>query len=80
MPPKLKLEVVNARLNKRGFTLIDEYINANTHTTFRCSKGHVWSAQPKNIINQGFGCPHCAGNIKLTKEDIEKRLEGRCIR
>ena len=34
--PKLKLEVVNARLNERGFVLVGEYINANTHTLFRC--------------------------------------------
>ena len=80
MPPKLKLEVVNAHLNERGFTLVGEYVNANTHTTFRCSKGHKWFAQPRYIINQGWGCPHCAGNVKLTKEDIEKRLEGRGIR
>jgi hypothetical protein len=80
MPQKLKLEVVNSRLNERGFTLVGEYINANTHTFFRCSKGHEWSAQPRYIINAGWGCPHCAGNVKLTKADIEKRLEGRGIR
>jgi glutaredoxin len=80
MPPKLKLDVVNARLSERGFMLVGEYVNANTHTLFRCSKGHEWPAQPRYIINSGFGCPHCAGNVKLTKSDIEKRLEGRGIR
>ena len=80
MPAKLKLDVVNARLNERGFSLVGEYINANTHTLFKCSKGHQWSAQPRYIINAGWGCPHCAGNIKLSKADIEKRLEGRGIR
>jgi hypothetical protein len=80
MPPKLKLDIVNSRLNERGFMLVGEYTNANTNTLFRCSKGHEWSAQPRYIINAGWGCPHCAGNVKLTKADIEKRLECRGIR
>jgi glutaredoxin len=80
MPAKLKTEVVIARLAERGFTLVGEYINANTHTLIRCSKGHEWSAQTRYIINEGWGCPHCAGNFKLSKAEIEKRLEGRGIR
>ncbi len=80
MPAKLKLDIVNFRLKERGFRLVGEYINANTRTLFSCSKGHEWLAQPRYIINSGFGCPHCAGNVKLTKVNIEKRLEGRGIR
>jgi hypothetical protein len=80
MPPKLKLDVINAHLSKRGFTLVGEYLNANTHTLFRCARGHEWSARPRNIINAGWGCPHCAGNVKLTAEDIQSRLNGRGIR
>lgn len=80
MPAKLKIEAVIARLGERGFTLAGEYVNANTHTLIRCSKGHEWSAQTRYIINAGWGCPHCAGNFKLTKADIERRLEGRGIR
>jgi len=79
MPAKLKLEVVIARLAERGFTLVGEYVNANTHTLIRCSKDHEWSAQTRYIINEGWGCPHCAGNFKLTKAEIEKRLQGRGI-
>jgi glutaredoxin len=80
MPAKLKLEVVIARLAERGFTLVGQYVNANTHTLIRCAKDHEWSAQTRYIINAGWGCPHCAGNIKLTKADIERRLDGRGIR
>lgn len=80
MPAKLKLEEVHKRLSERGFKLVGEYVNANMHTQIQCSKGHQWSAQTRYIINQSFGCPHCAGNVKLTKSEIEKRLEGRQIR
>lgn len=80
MAAKLTLDVVNERLNKRGFTLVGDYINTDTHTQFQCSNGHLWSARPRYIINEGWGCPHCAGNAKLTKEAIQKRLDGRGIR
>jgi len=80
MPAKLKLAEVHRRLSEQNYTLVGEYINTNTQTTFRCSKNHEWSARPRNIINQGFGCPYCAGNAKLTKEVIQKRLDGSGIK
>jgi hypothetical protein len=80
MPAKLKIETVVSRLAERGFTLVGDYVNANTQTLIRCSKGHEWAAQTRYIINAGWGCPHCAGNFKLTKAEIDKRLEGRGIR
>lgn len=80
MPAKLKIEIVVLRLAERGFTLVGDYVNANTQTLIRCSKGHESAAQTRYIINAGWGCPHCAGNFKLTKAEIDKRLEGRGIR
>jgi hypothetical protein len=80
MPAKLEPGEILKRLYERGFILVGEYINTNTHTKFECSNGHQWSARPRYIINEGWGCPHCAGNAKLTKEVIQKRLDGRGIK
>lgn len=76
MPRKLTLEEVNAVLKPRGFKLLGEYKNGNTKTEFQCSKNHTWFAKFQDIKNSNSGCPHCAGLIKLTKEDINKKLEG----
>ncbi len=65
----------------RGIKLVGEYIRALTKTTFECVDGHQWMSQPNNI-KSGKGCPVCAGNIKLTKSDMESWLvaDGRSIK
>lgn len=62
--------------------LVGEYINANTPTTFKCTKktcGYEWEIKPTYILNGGTGCPKClhkarSDSRKLTKEEYEKRL------
>lgn len=73
-------EVVNERIATRDIELVGEYINTSTKTTFRCSKGHEWEAMPSKVM-MGRGCPHCSGNVPLTKELINERLtrDGRGI-
>ena len=67
---RLTKEQVNDRIVDRGLVLIGDYINAATKTTFRCDKGHEWEASPDNVMNAGTGCPICAGNTLLTKEEV----------
>ena len=56
----LSKEIVNERLNLagNGYTMIGEYVNISTHSIFKCSNRHTWSAKPNNIMN-GRGCPKC---------------------
>ena len=46
------------------------------HSMFRCLRegcGHVWSAKFNNI-KSGYGCPKCAGHIKVTEEEAREWL------
>lgn len=75
---KLTKEVVNSRLEDRGITLIGEFTKSHTSTLFRCADGHEWMARPSNVMF-GTGCPHCSGNIPLTRAIVNERLAERGI-
>ena len=70
---KLTKEDVNNRLSSRGIVLLGEYINSYTKTLFQCSERHTWEASPGNVMG-GTSCPHCSGNVLLTKEIVNDRL------
>ena len=76
----LNKEIVNSRLADRDIELVGEYFNNVTKTSFRCGEGHTWESRPANVIN-GSGCPHCSGQVPLTKEIVNDRLaaDGRGI-
>ena len=79
MPKKLTKEIVNERLEPRGLTLIGDFVNVATKSTFRCAEGHEWDALPGNVM-AGSGCPHCAGLAPLTKEIVNARIADRGIK
>jgi hypothetical protein len=74
--PKRKLtkEIINKRLLDREVLLIGDYHSYHVKSEFQCQNGHRWMATPANILN-GTGCPHCSGNIPLTREIINKRIK-----
>lgn len=82
MVKKLSLTEVEQRLKARGLSLLGPYRGAKRKATIRCSQGHVWETQPKNLWDNTLprGCPHCAGVIKLSPEVIAERLNGRGIK
>ncbi|MHA2288946.1 MAG: hypothetical protein ACXABG_09170 [Promethearchaeota archaeon] len=66
-----------------------EYINDKTKLKWQCGKcGYIWSASP-NKVKRGSWCAKCAGNLKLTIEEmgilakkIGKRktgISGKCL-
>lgn len=67
-------EIVNERIAQRGIRLHGEYLGARTYTTFICSAGHIWSQPPMKIMS-GKGCPHCAGNAKLSQAIVNEKLK-----
>ncbi|PKP58873.1 MAG: hypothetical protein CVT88_06570 [Candidatus Altiarchaeales archaeon HGW-Altiarchaeales-1] len=67
--------------SKRGKCLSTEYVNALTKLKWMCKEGHTWEAIPK-CIKSGHWCPYCAGNAKLTIEDMQelaKNNGGKCL-
>lgn len=73
----LSEKIINERLKVREIEIINDYINSNSKSRFRCSKGHEWMATPGNIL-AGKGCPGCD---RLSNESINERLvaDGRGI-
>ncbi|KKL80946.1 hypothetical protein LCGC14_1999660 [marine sediment metagenome] len=77
-----KLEELNEIAKQReGKCLSTKYINAHTKLKWQCKEGHIWEATPDKI-KQGSWCPKCAGNVRLTIEDMYKLAEennGKCL-
>lgn len=61
---------------------IDQYIGMTKKIRFQCGKGHIWSAEPHNVLRDS-GCPFCTNKAVLigyndmwtTKPDIAKLLK-----
>ncbi|CAI2193288.1 14474_t:CDS:2 [Funneliformis geosporum] len=65
-----------------GICLSTEYKDNKTPLIWRCSKNHTWYATLCKVKNCGTWCPHCAGNVKHTLEDIKKialSKHGECL-
>jgi hypothetical protein len=62
---RLSIEQMRSVAEKRGgLCLSTEYTANNKHLSWKCSKGHVWTAQPRAIYAQGQWCPYCSGRRK----------------
>ncbi len=78
MPRKLtqeealaKLEPIHPTIDFSRFV----YVGSQKKVDVRCKTcGHEWSPVYKSL-QQGQGCPKCAGNAKLTQEEALARLE-----
>lgn len=56
------------------YQLLDEYINSKTKVTlYHKSCGKTYTVMPSDFL-QGYRCPYCYGNIKLTQKEFEKRV------
>jgi len=80
---KLAIEEMQKIAKERnGECLSKEYINIDTKLRWRCKEGHEWEATPYHIKNREQWCPHCAGKVKLTIEnmqEIAKERGGECL-
>jgi hypothetical protein len=55
----LSKDRVNVKLFDKGITLVGEYKDTKTKTTFQCSYGHKWEAKPNTVMSIS-GCPECS--------------------
>ena len=81
MAKKLSKEEWERRISEAGAGryefvgwLVDGEFGCKKKCLVRCSKdGHEWSAEVGSLVNNGRGCPHCAGNRTHTSgEYIDK--------
>ncbi len=66
---------------KEGKCLSEKYINAHAKLKWQCKEGHNWEAT-SHLIKRGKWCPYCAGNARLTIEEMQKiaeNREGKCL-
>jgi hypothetical protein len=67
---------------KDGWCLSDTYDTCRSKYLWQCSEGHTWEASYSEIKNHNRWCPHCAGTMKLTLEDMQntaKDKDGSCL-
>ncbi len=67
--------------SKGGKCLSQKYVNSATKVQWECKEMHRWSAVPSSI-KLGHWCPHCAGLVKLTIEQMQafaKSRGGKCL-
>jgi len=68
--------------NKGGALLSTVYEGGKKSLQWQCSEGHNWQATPEGIIFNDSWCPQCAGNKKLSLDDmktIAKSRDGECL-
>lgn len=64
---RLTIEEMNLLAKQNGGRCLStEYINANTHLLWECSKGHQWRAIP-NSIKRGSWCAICSRENRRSK-------------
>jgi len=64
-----------------GKCLSETYLGNKVKILWECKNGHKWEALIGNIY-KGVWCPHCAGNAKLTIEEMNQIAEsrsGKCL-
>lgn len=64
-----------------GYCLSKQYQNNRTPLLWQCRVGHRWHAQPASIKG-GYWCPYCAGNKRLTIEEMKRiaiKRGGKCL-
>jgi len=76
-------EIVDKRLADADRTVErrGDYVSSETKIEWRCLEcDHTWLAIPTNVL-KGNGCPVCGGNLPLTNEIADQRLndDGRTI-
>lgn len=50
-----------------------EFVATKVKAKFQCPNGHLWEAKPNTVLN-GPGCPVCAGNAPVSKDQMIERL------
>lgn len=72
---RLTQDEVCKRLKEKQFTLLSKYKNTRTKIHVRCDVcNYEYDVSPNTLINTHYGCPCCAGVLKIKVNDFEKIL------
>ena len=81
--PPLTIQKMQEIAESRGGRCLSKvYRGILIELHWECAKGHKWWAMPNNIISNNTWCPICAGNVRLTIEEMQDIAEsrgGRCL-
>ena len=66
---KQRLSIINPTIK-----VLNEIYEVGKKLLCECEKGHRWQAYMVNLLVRKSGCPHCAGNAKLTLEKVKQQL------
>ncbi|MBO5828793.1 MAG: zinc-ribbon domain-containing protein [Paludibacteraceae bacterium] len=56
--------VLELAIKNPNIEVVEQYIDAKTKILHRCKVcGHEWNPSPYNVLNNGSGCPICAGKV-----------------
>ena len=78
---RLRARVLHERLDKKlNFSRVtEEHVqNKNSNIPLSCLApgcGHEWSPTINNVINGGYGCPECSGNVPWTLVRLRARAK-----
>jgi hypothetical protein len=71
-PEQAYIKFIN-ELNRRGGTLLTNYINSYNYVTIRCSNNHIFTTKPTTVTSNKSWCPHCWGNTpEAAQADLER--------
>lgn len=70
---KLTTEKVSIKLKNEGYTLLNEYTNANSKIIVKCPNNHIWETKWSKF-NSGRRCPYCSGKFN-SYETIKELIE-----
>lgn len=72
--------------SQRGGVLVDTVAKSGSARSirfrFKCAKDHEWVTSATSVIHQTSWCPHCAGQIVITLDDLQSLAAnrgGRCL-
>lgn len=65
-----------------GRCLSQEFLGIGTKLLWECAEGHQWEAPPRNLLHSHSWCPVCAGNRRLSLDEMRRiaaRSGGKCL-
>lgn len=77
MPRKKTYKEVKALFESKGYILLEtEYIDSHTKMKYICKQHpNIIQSTKYNSLQQGKGCPYCAGKAKHTFEEVKNYFE-----
>jgi len=70
-------EGIEESFQKRGMELLEPYRGIHTKVLIRGACGHKWKAEPNSVLNNGRGCPRCAGTQKRTIKAVDTAFQAK---